>query len=92
MPKFSYISRKSTGEKEVGVIEGPTQDDVVVQLQRKGLIVTSIISFEVSKKEASFTRESRTAKKQFTHNGIGDNDLVLFARQLSMLLGAGVSL
>lgn len=91
MPKFSYISRKSTGEKEVGVIEGPGQDDVVAQLQKKGLIVTSIIPFDVGKKEITFSTP-RTAKKQFTHGGINANDLVLFARQLAMLLGAGVSL
>lgn len=92
MPKFSYICRKSTGEKEAGIIEGPTQDDVVAQLQRKGLFVTSIIPFDVGRKDVGFSRESRVAKKQFTHTGINDNDLVLFARQLAMLLGAGVSL
>lgn len=92
MPKFSYICRKSTGEKEAGIIEGPTQDDVVAQLQKKGLFVTSIIPFDVGRKESSFLRGSKVAKKQFTHTGINDHDLVLFARQLAMLLGAGVSL
>lgn len=91
MPKFSYICRKSTGEKEAGIIEGATQDDVVAQLQRKGLFVTSIIPFDVGKKDV-FSKESRVVKKQFTHTGINDNDLVMFARQLAMLLGAGVSL
>ena len=92
MPKFSYICRKNTGEKEAGVIEGPSQDDVVSQLQKKGLFVTSIIPFDVGKKDISFIKEPTTVKKQFTHSGISDNDLVLFARQLAMLLGAGVSL
>ncbi len=92
MPKFSYICRKSTGEKEAGVIEGPSQDDVVSQLQKKGLFVTSIIPFDVGKKDTAFLKESGRVKKQFTHSGISANDLVLFARQLAMLLGAGVSL
>ena len=92
MPKFSYICRKSNAEKEAGIIEGPTQDDVVTQLQKKGLIVTSIIPFDLGKKEATFSKEGRTARKQFSHNSIKPNDLVLFARQLAMLLGAGVSL
>ncbi|MFH0940650.1 MAG: type II secretion system F family protein [Candidatus Omnitrophota bacterium] len=92
MPKFSYICRKSTGEKEAGVIEGPSQDDVVSQLQKKGLFVTSIIPFDVGKKDTDFIREPGRVKKQFTHSGINANDLVLFARQLAMLLGAGVSL
>jgi len=92
MPKFSYICRKSTGEKEAGVIEGPSQDDVVSQLQKKNLFVTSIIPFDVGKKDTSFLKEPNVVKKQFTHSGINANDLVLFARQLAMLLGAGVSL
>ncbi len=92
MPKFSYICRKSTGEKESGIIEGSTQDDVVAQLQRKGLFVTSIIPFDMGKRDAAFLKESKVVKKQFTHSGINDNDLVMFARQLAMLLGAGVSL
>jgi type IV pilus assembly protein PilC len=92
MPKFSYICRKSTGEKEAGVIEGPSQDDVVSQLQKKGLFVTSIIPFDVGKKDTAFIKEPGSVKKQFTHSGISANDLVLFARQLAMLLGAGVSL
>lgn len=92
MPKFSYISRKPNGEKEAGVIEGSGQDEVVAQLQRKGLIVTSIIPFDVGHKDSPEISDSRATKKQFKHSGINANDLVLFARQLAMLLGAGVSL
>lgn len=92
MPKFSYICRKTTGEKESGVIEGPGQDEVVAQLQRKGLFVTSIIPFDVAKKDPVFSKSEKKSKKQFTHNSIKAADLVVFARQLSMLLGAGVSL
>ena len=51
MPKYSYIGRKPTGEKEAGVIEGATQDEVVFQLQKNGLILTSIIPFDVGKAE-----------------------------------------
>lgn len=93
MPKFSYISRKTTGERESGVIEGPSQDEVLFQLQKRGLLVTSIIPFDLNKKEPSFTKDTKAKeKKQFSHNGVTANDLVLFSRQLSMLLSAGVSL
>ena len=92
MPKFSYICRKSSGEKEAGVIEGPSQDEAVAQLQKKGLFVTSIIPFDVGKKEGALSQEGRPVRKQFTHGSINTNDLVIFARQLAMLLGAGVSL
>jgi type IV pilus assembly protein PilC len=92
MGKYSYIGRKQNGERDTGVIEGSSQDDAVLQLQKKGLIVTSIISFDVGKSDAGPTKETSTPRKQFTHGGITANDLVLFARQLAMLLGAGVSL
>ncbi|MBI5872793.1 MAG: type II secretion system F family protein [Candidatus Omnitrophica bacterium] len=92
MPKYSYIGRKTSGEKETGVIEGPGQDDVVAQLQKKGLIVTSIIPFDVGKKDIAQDKVVRSGKSQFTHNSVGAGDLVIFARQLSMLLGAGISL
>lgn len=92
MPKFSYICRKPTGEKEAGVIEGVGQDEVVAQLQRKGFFITSIIPFDVGRKDAAAVQEARTVRKQFTHPGVNSQDLVLFARQLAMLLGAGVSL
>lgn len=92
MPKFSYICRKKSGEKEAGVVEGPSQDEVLAQLQKKGLYVTSIIPFEVSKKDAVPTKDRRVARKQFTHGGVNDNDLVTFSRQLAMLLSAGISL
>ncbi|HQP91561.1 MAG TPA: type II secretion system F family protein [Candidatus Omnitrophota bacterium] len=92
MPKFSYIGRKANGEKETGIIEGPAQDEIVAQLQRKGLFVTSIIPFDVGKKDTMSMKEPSVLRKQFTHNGISAADLVLFSRQLSMLLSAGVSL
>lgn len=92
MAKFSYIARKSNGEKEVGVIEGTGQDEVVAQLQKKGLIITSIIPFDVSRKDSQEMSEGHVPKKQVTHGGINTNDMVLFARQLAMLLGAGISL
>jgi type IV pilus assembly protein PilC len=93
MPKFSYIGRKPTGEKEAGVIEGASQDEVVFQLQKSGLILTSIIPFDVGKAEIKKqAQETKTRKSQFTHSGIKPEDLVVFARQLALLLGAGVSL
>lgn len=92
MAKFSYIGRKGMGEKEVGVLEGVNQDDVLLQLQKKGLVIISLIPLDSVKKEERPITETQKAKRQFTHTGIKDSDLVLFIRQLAMLLGAGVSL
>ncbi len=95
MPKFSYIARKSNGERDTGVVDALSQDEVVLQLQQKGLIVTSILPLEISQQTSAGVAPSRIAtrkKSQFTHGGVRATDMVIMARQLALLLSAGVSL
>ncbi|MGE5279648.1 MAG: type II secretion system F family protein [Deltaproteobacteria bacterium] len=94
MPKFSYIARKGSGERDSGIIDALSQDEAVIQLQQKDLIVTSIIPLELSHQEASGAPKMSLGKKkgQFTHSGVRPTDMVVFARQLALLLGSGVSL
>ena len=95
MAKFSYIARTKDGSRDSGTIEAAHQDEAVSILQRRGLTVTSIISLDKKpgKKHDNlgFGLKGRAAKK-FKHKGVRSSDLVIFARQLAMLLGAGVSL
>lgn len=95
MGRFSYIARTKDGTRDSGTIEAPSQDDAVTTLQKKGLVVTSIVDLdrkgmEVKKKSSFAAKVSVTHK--FGHAGVRSSDLVIFARQLAMLLGAGVSL
>ena len=95
MGKFSYIARNKEGTRESGVIEAKDQDQAVAMLQSKGFLVTSIlqydaISTQAAKKIKVVTSGVFSSRKM--HTGVRSADLVLFARQLAMLLGAGVSL
>ena len=97
MARFSYIARTKDGQKDAGTLEAASQDEAVAVLQRKGLVVTSIIQYDMASSASG--RETRSGislggKKlnKFKHKGVRFGDLVIFARQLSMLLGAGVSL
>ena len=96
MPKFSYIARTKDGNRDTGTIESASQDEAIAVLQRKGLVVTSIIQYDITsayqqrkKKEVLY---GRVAVGRFKHRRVTAGDLVIFARQLAMLLGAGVSL
>ncbi len=95
VPRFSYIGRKANGERDTGIIDALSQDEAVLQLQQKELVVTSILPFEISQQTTAGVAPSRIAtkkKSQFTHGGVRAADMVIMARQLALLIGAGVSL
>jgi len=96
MPKFSYLARKGDGGRESGVIESRNKQDAIAILQKKDLLVTSIIQYDSAdkgKKGPGFLSfGSRKKVKKFKHTGVKFIDLVILARQLAMLLSAGVSL
>ncbi|HEO64051.1 MAG TPA: type II secretion system F family protein, partial [Candidatus Omnitrophica bacterium] len=83
MAYFKYTARTRDGKLDRGFIEAESTDDVVARLQAKGLIVVSF-------NQAQKTSEKKT-KKRF-HAKIKLDDLILFSRQLSSLLSAGITL
>jgi len=90
MPKFFYIARDKLGKKNTGAEEAATQEEAILRLQSRDLVVVSIlpefkesgISYEVISKE----------KFKPKHYRITGDDLVLFCRQLATLLSAGVTI
>jgi len=92
MAKFYYIARNSSGAKETGSEEGQTQEDVVSKLQSRGLIVVTVIP--ESSQEIGKLGAAEAAKISFKpkHGRVTSDDLTLFCRQLSTLLGAGVTI
>jgi len=92
MAKFYYIARDHSGAKETGKEEGLNQEDAVSKIQSRGLIVVSVIPESI---EASVSLDTgNIAKTRFkpTHGRVTNEDLTLFCRQLSTLLGAGVTI
>ena len=93
MNKYSYIARTKDAAKETGVVEATSQSEAVTMLQQRELVVISIIPIgQAASKETKKKSVDKTGARKFRHKGAKSADLVIFARQLSMLLGAGVSL
>ena len=90
MPRYYYIARNQSGEKTSGVQDAGTQDELVNLLQTKGLVVLSV----TPEQRTSTLDRGVAAKARFKpkYYRITSDDLTLFCRQLSTLLGAGVTI
>ncbi len=84
MPNFKYTARTKQGKLERGFLEAKNEDRLVDILQGRDLIVTS---FEVAVKARLETRRG----KRF-HARVRLDDMIVFSRQLTVLLDAGITL
>ncbi len=78
MPTFTYTARSTNGELRSATIDAPSRDDAVAQLRRQRL---SIIKVD----------ESRSTPKK-SGGSIGMRDIVIFTRQFSTMINAGLPL
>ena len=78
MPTFTYTARNSTGDLKTATIDAPTRDEAVSQLRRQRL---TIIKVDESK---------ATPKKSV--GSIKMRDIVIFTRQFSTMINAGLPL
>lgn len=85
MPHFLYVAIDKNGKRTSNVEEALAQEELVSRLQAQGLTVVKITAY-------AMVSPARKFKHTFTHQRIKDEDLVLFARQLATMLGAGMSL
>ena len=81
MITFSYQARDPSGKIVSGVHEALNEDNAVTSLMGRGLMVLSL-----QKKAAAATRGRKKAWS------VKETDLVLFTRQLSTMIEAGISL
>ncbi len=88
MPKFFYIVRNQEGEKETGVEDALSQEELISRLQSKGLIVVSVVPESSDVPRPGATKFKVKAK----HSRVTSYDLTLFCRQISTLLGAGITI
>ncbi len=77
MPSFTYTARALTGELRTATIDAASRDDVVAQLRRQRLTVVKV--------------DKDKAKKP-TGSGIKMRDIVIFTRQFSTMINAGLPL
>jgi type IV pilus assembly protein PilC len=80
MTTFSYQARDASGKIVSGIQDALNEDNAVTSLMSRGLMVLSL------QKKAAATR---VRKKVWT---VKETDLVLFTRQLSTMVEAGISL
>lgn len=78
MPRFTYSARTSNGELKSASIEAPSRDDAVAQLRRQRLTVIKV-------------DESQGTPKKIS-GSIGMRDIVIFTRQFSTMINAGLPL
>src|SRR6476619_3395255 len=80
MPAFTYTARALNGDLRTATIEAPNRDEVVAQLKRQRLNVVKI-------------DEAAVAKKKKAGGGkIKMRDIVIFTRQFSTMINAGLPL
>jgi type IV pilus assembly protein PilC len=90
MPKFFYIARNKSGDKQTGVEDAATQEEAIIRLQARDLFVVSIFPEEIDRGISPEVILKTKFKPK--HYRIVRDDLVLFCRQLATLLGAGVTI
>jgi type IV pilus assembly protein PilC len=91
MPNFFYTARDRAGKKISAYEEAASLDELASRLQAKNLVIINISS--PSKEfNKSAKAEIPASSKKGKHWGVRQADLVLYCRQLSTLLGAGVTI
>lgn len=85
MPKFLYIAINSQGRSVTGSLEVMDRSAVIDNLTKQGLRPISI-------KEGTGASHSFNLNDFMGGNKVKNNDLVMFTRQLSAMVGAGVPL
>jgi type IV pilus assembly protein PilC len=77
MPNFTYTARSQNGELKTATIEAPSREDVVAQLRRQRLSVVKV---------------DEEAKPRKARGSIKMRDVVIFTRQFSTMINAGLPL
>ena len=78
MPQFIYTARDAKGDLKTATLEAPNREDVVQQLRRLRMNVVKV--------------EEAAKAKQKTGGSISMRDIVIFTRQFSTMINAGLPL
>lgn len=89
MPSYSYKARNTRGELLTGKLEGGSEAAVADELQRSGLTPVDIVGMR-PKSDGESGQDVGQLFGQFFAEKVGEADLMLFSRQMSSLLKAGV--
>jgi type IV pilus assembly protein PilC len=77
MPTYTYTARAANGELKTATIDAPSREEVVAQLRRQRMSVVKV---------------DEETKKVKTRGSIKMRDIVIFTRQFSTMINAGLPL
>lgn len=86
MARYAYVAKDKLGKTEKGVAEAKSKDDLIISLQARGLMVISV------EEETQKLVLGGGVKGVRYHSRVTLDDLIIYARQLATLLGAGIPL
>jgi len=89
MPSFKYSARDQGGRTVTGIVSGKTQADAVADLRRRNLIVLDV---RQSTAGAARGKTSMLGSLVRARPSASKEQLVIFTRQLSTMISAGVPL
>ncbi len=78
MPAFTYTARTAQGDLRTATIDAPSREDVVAQLRRQRMSVVKV--------------DEESKKKKAKGGSIKMRDIVIFTRQFSTMINAGLPL
>ncbi len=86
MSVYFYVAREKDGRKVEGTLNARSEEEVLNTLQLQGRYIIRISLYDPA------TGRVKNRKKKKVHAGITAEDFLFFARQLSVMLDAGVPL
>ena len=90
MPTFEYQVKSKSGKNQTGVQDGPDVNAVVANLRSQGFMILRVN--EVKKSKWFTMGVKGPAEKPGKSGKVSLDDLVVFSRQMTTLVGAGIPL
>jgi len=86
MPNFSYIALDIQGKRQTGIIQAITTQEAGLAVKKQGLRVLEILPAHTQRKKIKFSEINLTPPKA------SQSAIIIFFRQLSTMLDAGIQL
>ncbi len=89
MPRFTYISRDTKGERVTAVADAPSRQQLLGQLKERGLTVVEVRQVGEVSPEAK-ARHTAALKPRWYVRAVSTGELSVFWRELSTMVNAGL--
>src|SRR5262245_8729129 len=91
MQKFKYAAKDAKGQSVSGTITAGSQSDAIAELRRQSLTVLNVRATGAAG-NASGSARMGGGRKKIARPKARKGELILFTRQLSTMIGAGIPL